>query len=751
MSEISNPPEDDDDEGAEMRELLRKVAAAPSIDPGAFSNGQLPAVGGFQPGERLGHFKILERIGAGGMGVVYRAEDERLRRQVALKVLPPHQSLDRERRRRMWREAQSTAAVNHPNIASIHELGEDPTGTVFIAMEYLGGQSLRRSLQDAALSPREALDFAVQIAQGLARAHQAGIVHRDLKPDNVMVLPDRTVKILDFGLAKLLAAPEELVPSTPGTDDHGSAATKDGQVVGTPRYMSPEQKSGARVDARADIYAFGVLVYELLTHRWPDADRRDALALERDSEPARMRAGPQAGLVASLVAVCARCLQKAPSQRFADGGELLEALRGLQARFDPSRGAPSRWRRALSTALVGMLVVAGLLLWRALPGLGGAREEGPPSGGPRLQERRLTANPPDNPVRDAALSPDGRTLAYVDRSGLFLRTLDPPSTAQVPFRERLPLTSVAWLQGGAALLVAGPGPGDTGTQLWRVTPDGESERIANGLFGRPRPSPDGASLAWMEPKGIAVGPLQGAPQKARILVEASGDQLEQLAWSPDGRHLAYLRIHGTSEGVEAWVETVPREGGPRRQLLQNPRLIQENGGGALAWSTDGRLVFALAERPPQETGFTLWSLAVDLGTAAASEHPRMLHSWSGSTPGLLTVAGGSLAYARTETQSDVYVANLGDGGRKLLHPRRLTLSDRNEHPSGWSAKGDAVLFTSDQDGNNDVFEQELSTARCAGWWPPAPRRPGPPRPPPGRCCTGNIPTRRTTLSPTRRG
>jgi serine/threonine protein kinase len=218
-------------------------------------------------GTRLSHFRILAMLGEGGMGVVYRAEDERLRRQVALKVLPPELVTNEERRLRLLREARAAAAVSHPNIAAIYEIGED-SAIIFIAMELVEGKTLRHLIGTRPMPIRDSLRIACEIAEGLAHAHQARVIHRDLKPENVAVRVDEHVKILDFGLAKLLEEQgDHADPELSKLDTISMEITRGGRVFGTPAYMSPEQARGLAVDARSDLFSFGAVLYEMATAR----------------------------------------------------------------------------------------------------------------------------------------------------------------------------------------------------------------------------------------------------------------------------------------------------------------------------------------------------------------------------------------------------------------------------------------------------------------------------------------------------
>jgi serine/threonine protein kinase len=281
-------------------------------------------------GSRIGPYKIISRLGAGGMGEVYLAEDERLGRLVALKILPVYFASDETRLRRFQREARAASALNHPNILTIHEVGEIE-GVYFIATEFIDGATIRQLLVESELSLDEILDIAEQVASALAAAHAAGIVHRDIKPENVMRRSDGLVKILDFGIAKLM----ESQPADYGDEPQAAGAhTEAGLVMGTVNYMSPEQARGLQVDERTDIWSLGVVVYEMLGRRLPfkAGTRMDTLVAILDRDPPSLSevASSYYGLSPRLEQIVNRCLHKSAADRFQTAKELLVGLKGLR-------------------------------------------------------------------------------------------------------------------------------------------------------------------------------------------------------------------------------------------------------------------------------------------------------------------------------------------------------------------------------------------------------------------------------------
>jgi len=375
-----------------------------------------------EPGARIGVYEVTGSLGAGGMGEVYRARDTKLDREVALKVLPEAFTSDPERLARFEREAKVLASLNHPNIGGIHGL-EDSKGVRALVLELVEGPTLADRIARGPIPADDALPIATQIAEALEAAHDAGVIHRDLKPANIKVREDGTVKVLDFGLAKALDGASEGDPSQSPTLT--AAATELGVILGTAAYMAPEQARGKPVDKRADIWAFGVVLFEMLTGAtaFPGEDVSHTLArvIERDPD---WDALPDA-LPATVDVYLRRCLQKAPQDRVRDIGDVRLALSGAfdtrsaaaaDPNVDPRR--PSLWRRAVPWAMAVVLALgaAGVTRWWAPAGMP-----------PRIVQFVVGNMPPTvpaTPAFNAALSPDGRYAVYRGPTSVLVHPLD---------------------------------------------------------------------------------------------------------------------------------------------------------------------------------------------------------------------------------------------------------------------------------------------------------------------------------------
>jgi predicted Ser/Thr protein kinase len=320
-------------------------------------------------GRTLKHYVVEEALGKGGMGEVYRARDTRLERSVALKVLPAEFTRDEDRKRRFFQEARAASAVTHPAIAQVYDVDE-ADGVAFIVMELVAGKNVRALIQGRELDLLGALAVGIQAGEGLAKAHEAGIVHRDLKPENIMVTPEGHAKILDFGLAKLLE-PSESADGDEISRMETIAKTQAGMVVGTLRYMSPEQARGLAVDHRSDLFSLGIVIYEMVTGQLPFSgktplDTLHAIAFEESRAATQVRPT----LPASLQRVLSRCLRKRPEDRYPGARELVQELRVVEREVETGVSTPVSLSARLLEAWQGLSTRALGIHWAWAAGLG---------------------------------------------------------------------------------------------------------------------------------------------------------------------------------------------------------------------------------------------------------------------------------------------------------------------------------------------------------------------------------------------
>ncbi|HKD16946.1 MAG TPA: protein kinase [Thermoanaerobaculia bacterium] len=610
-------------------------------------------------GTKLGPYEILAPIGAGGMGEVFRARDPRLGREVAIKVLPASFSQDADRLKRFEQEARSASALNHPNIVTIHEIGS-VNGTSYMAMELIEGASLRELLASGPLPAKRLLDVAVQIAEGLAKAHGAGIVHRDLKPENVMVTKDGFVKLLDFGLAKLFVAPEDRAS---GVATAIQQETTPGTVMGTVGYMSPEQASGRPVDFRSDQFAFGSILYEMATGQraFQKGTGAQTLAAIIQDEPEPVaQINPRAP--APLRWIVERCLAKDPDERYVSTRDLARDLKSvrehLQEMTSSASGGTAVVEPARRRSWAAPLLIAGLVL-AAVGGLFVGRRTAVVSQ-PTFQ--RLTFQ--RGTVYAARFGPDGQTVYYSAKwSGgepriYSLRPGIPESSPlSVPPAKLLALSSA----GELAILVE-PRP-------YRFTiPLGTLARVPL-TGGVPKEVLQDVTEADWAPGGSDLAVVHHASGKDRleypigkVLYETAG-WIQDPRFSRDGRRIAFIDHPGADDGGGvAFVDLA----GKKTDLVSGFATIQ-----GLAWSADGREVWFTAAR----TGIQREIFAVD-----PSGRLRLVRTMQG-TPALLDLAASSALVTEDDYRSGTFVFLQGQNDPKDLGWFDWT-SDRGLTPDG---------------------------------------------------------------------
>jgi len=662
-------------------------------------------------GQTISHYKILEKLGEGGMGVVYKAQDTKLDRIVAIKFLPSHLSASENEKARFIQEAKAASAFNHPNVATIYEIDE-AEGESFIVMEYVEGQTLREV--KSSLSIKRAVEIGIQIAEGIAAAHDKGIVHRDIKAENIMVRKDSRVQVMDFGLAKLRGV---------------STLTKAGSTVGTLAYMSPEQVQGIETDHRTDIFSLGVVLYELLAGQLPFKGEHEAALMyevlnvnppplstfRRDVEP-------------ELERIITKCLEKEREERYQSAKDIAVDLKRFKrdSRGQPvDRGAIARepevkdiaprrrkWMLVAGAALVSIIAVVIILtgIWQEVP---------PPQITSALP---LTSAP--GLESDPTWSPDGTRISYVsDESGNFDIWVQ-----QIAAGQRVNLTNEY--------------AGSDYSPAW--SPDGEwiafiSDRDGGGIFvmpalgGTPRRvfvptpaigqptniswSPDGRRLAFTTQSDIYVIPAGGGPT-VRTASSASGWRLQinENAWSPGGSHIAYTEISGSGITTSSiWSAGVDGKDPVR---VTDGKAFDNY----CVWGTDGKELFFISDRGGSPD---IWWVAVD-SKGKPTGLPKSLTVGVGVGSIALSRDGKKLAYSKTVERSNIWSMPIEANHRLTLDDAKPITTENHliETLSG-SPDGEWIAFCSNRSGNMDIWVmrkdgkdvRQVTTDKAHDWFP----------------------------------
>ena len=657
--------------------------------------------------QTVSHYHIIEKIGGGGMGVVYKAEDTELGRFVALKFLPNELARDPQALDRFRREARSASALNHPNICTIYEIGRDADHS-FIVMEYLEGMTLRQKIAGKPLGTETVLDLSLQITDALDAAHAKGIVHRDIKPANIFVTNRSQAKILDFGLAKVTTKPQPVDSAAPTLTADEAHLTSPGSTVGTVAYMSPEQVRGQELDGRTDLFSFGAVLYEMCTGKLPFSGDTsgvifDSILNREPSAPLRMNPA----IPPRLEEIINKALEKDREVRYQSAAEIRADVKRLKRDSESGRIAAQAVRRQPRFPHWQLvLLVLLLLLASAVAGWLLLRRQQSSATVPQLKEQRLTTNSTANPLSAAAISPDGKYLVLADPSGVYVRTIATGEIHPLSVPTKGEVMFLAWFPDSTNVLTSWTPSNGVSSGLWVVSLLGGARQISDeGTVGSV--SPDGTRIAFVRGEGpfgagreLWLMSASGADQR-KLVSGSPNDLLATPVWSPDGKWIAYTRFILAENSSK--LEALELEHGHNPVLLTDPAL--DNG---LLWLSDGRIVVARDEPASSPAGSNVWSVLVDLRTMRTKGAPTRVTSGPGyAIQFSITADNRQLVLLRATIEADVYVAPFAPSSPRPLAARRLTLDDANDFPFDWTSDSKAVLFISDRTGARNIFRQDL--------------------------------------------
>jgi Tol biopolymer transport system component/tRNA A-37 threonylcarbamoyl transferase component Bud32 len=665
-------------------------------------------------GGTLEHYRIEAKLGEGGMGVVYKGHDPRLDRAVAIKVLPPDKLADPVARERFVREARAASALNHPAIVTIHDI-RSADGVDFIVMEYVQGQTLDALMRSRRLRIADLLRYAIQITDAMAAAHSAGILHRDLKPSNLMVTPEGRIKVLDFGLAKLVE------PSGDGSEAPTVAAiTADRALLGTPAYMSPEQAEGRPLDARSDIFSFGAVLYEMVTGVRAFTGDSHVSVLSRVLTADPPAPSDIASVPAELSKITLRCLRKDPGRRYQSMADLKIALDDVESGAGPSRARVSpAWTWAVLVVMAAA-AAAGYIGWQRTP-------SAPPE---PLRAVALTTTP--GAELYPSLSPDGDRVVFTwsgpkqDNTNLWVQQIGAGSPLQLTTDARTDYNPV-WSPDGRWIAFLRGDPerslGRSERELRLIAPLGGPERkLADLRVQEITVNP--SYLAWCPDSTclIATDSMgDGKPDGLFVIALETGDKRPLTtpaspvladtnpAMSPDGQSLLFLRRTTWSLGQ---IHVAPLQKGT--QLGGEPRHI---GIGTLyadnaTWLPDGHEI--LFATPLMSGGARLWKVAAS-GSGPPSQLPYV--GEDGVMPIVSQARGGTparLIYVRSFTDENIWRLDLPDVGTPAASPptRAVASTKADIHPQ-FSPDGSRVAFTSTRSGAWEIWVSDLDGSNAS--------------------------------------
>lgn len=672
-------------------------------------------------GRTVSHYRIVDGLGGGGMGLVYLAQDLRLARRVALKFLPEESVKDPDALRRFEREAKSASALEHPNICPIYEFGEHD-GQPFLVMPLLEGQTIAQFIRSQGKPSGvnallKMLDVATQVVKGLEAAHEHGIIHRDIKPENIFLTSDGRVKILDFGIAKLTQAEKEEQSSRAPISDIGMVVkradmtlSRTGAVLGTAAYMSPEQVRGESVDTRTDIFSFGLVLYEMATAKrafggstWPALQE----AVLKETPTAARAFNPEIPL--KLENAINKAIEKDREARYQNAAQMRADLEDLKEQLAPKH-LPRAWAVGLGVALAIFVAAVSFLAKR------------PPKTilvTPEIKLRQLTTNASENPVTGGSISPDGKYLAYSDTRGMHLKVIDTGETRPVPQPEELDKKKVKWEVGSwfpestRFLVNARPAMEDwkkwssANTSSWTVSVRGGAPTKLRDHAVGCAVSPDGSTVSFATNAGRygerEIWFTDPSGEQARKFFEAKdGTGVGCLGWSPDGKRYGYIASDSSGDTMLSW----NIKGGPPITLVGPSELKKMDD---IVWLPDGRVVYSLPETEGSVSNY--WTMRLDLDTGRRIEEPKRLTNWFNFHiySGTATMDGKRLTFLGASSFITAYVADLENGGRRIHNSKHFTLEDSNEFIADWTADSKTLVVAQNRADQYDLYKQSLNS------------------------------------------